>query len=299
MFRLALDKVMMRACMQPFRFLVALVALVALAAAAAAMASMGSAARAASVELAAHRAVYDLTLARATGKRQIVAVRGRILYDFSGSSCEGYALQFRQVSELDSGEGKVTLSDLRATTWEDGAAKAFKFASQNYLDQQVVDAVDGQAERKSDSVSVSLSKPQTKEFALDAGMVFPAEHMRRIIEAARAGKSILELPVFDGSETGEKVFNTLTVIGREIAPGEKPLTDAAASHPELTGLKRWPVTISYFDKTSASGEQTPVYSLSFEALENGISRALTLDYGDFVVSGQMTQLELKEAKPCQ
>ena len=35
------------------------------------------------------------------------AVRGRILYDFSGSACEGYALQFRQVSELDSGEGKV------------------------------------------------------------------------------------------------------------------------------------------------------------------------------------------------
>jgi hypothetical protein len=75
-----------------------------------------------------HRAVYDLRLSRAIGKRQIVAVRGRILYDFTGNSCEGYALQFRQVSELDSGEGKVTLSDLRANTWEDGAAKSFKFS---------------------------------------------------------------------------------------------------------------------------------------------------------------------------
>jgi hypothetical protein len=248
--------------------------------------------------LAGHRAIYDLRLSRAVGKRQIVAVRGRILYDFTGSSCEGYALQFRQVSELDSGEGKLTLSDLRATTWEDGSAKSFRFASQNFLDQQPQDAVDGKAERKSDGISVMLSKPQSKDFALNANMVFPAEHMRRIIEAARDGKSILELPVYDGSETGEKVFNTLTVIGHEIAPAEHPMNDAAAQHPALATLKRWPVKISYYDQTSAAGEQTPVYSLGFEVLENGISRALTLDYGDFIVSGELTQLDLKDAKAC-
>ena len=55
-----------------------------------------------------------------------MSARGRILYDFSGNACEGYALQFRQVSELDNGEGKVTLSDLRSTTWEDGAAKKLR-----------------------------------------------------------------------------------------------------------------------------------------------------------------------------
>jgi len=249
--------------------------------------------------LAAHRAIYDLKLSRSVGKRQIVAVRGRILYDFTGSSCEGYGLQFRQVSELDSGEGKVTLSDLRATTWEDGAAKAFRFQSQNFVDQQPVDTVDGKAERKSDDgLAITLTKPQTKDFSLDPGMLFPAEHMRRIIEAARAGKSIVEVPVYDGSETGEKVFNTLTVIGHEIAPADKPMDDAAAKHPALTGMKRWHVKISYFDKTSAAGEQTPVYSLGFEVLENGISRALTLDYGDFIVTGELTQLELKDSKTC-
>ena len=68
------------------------------------------------VFLAPHRAVYDLKLLKSRGGRGIDAVRGRILYDFSGNACEGYALQFRQVSELDSLEGKSTLSDLRSTT---------------------------------------------------------------------------------------------------------------------------------------------------------------------------------------
>ena len=76
--------------------------------------------------LASHRAVYDLKLSNSRGKRGMQAARSRILYDFTGSACEGYALQFRQVSELDSGEGKVIVSDLRATSWEDGDGKRFR-----------------------------------------------------------------------------------------------------------------------------------------------------------------------------
>src|SRR5512135_3141712 len=65
-----------------------------------------------------HRAIYDLSLGTTRANSQLAGVRGRILYDFGGSACQGYSLEFRQVSELDSGEGKVSTSDLRSTTWE-------------------------------------------------------------------------------------------------------------------------------------------------------------------------------------
>jgi len=252
------------------------------------------------IVLAPHRAVYDLKLAKSRGKRSIDVVRGRILYDFSGSACEGYALQFRQVSEIDSGEGKVALSDLRASTFEDGDAKTFRFNSENQVNQRVVDSVDGHADRGTSGIAVSLAKPKNKSFDLDAKIAFPTEHMIRIIAAAEAGKTLMELPVFDGSETGEKVFSTLTVIGREIPPDEKKPDDAAASIAALAGMRRWPVTISYFEQgAGAGGEQTPVYAIGFELYENGISRALTLDYGDFVVSGIMSKLELRDAPVCK
>jgi len=256
---------------------------------------------AAAITLVPHRAVYDLKLGQSHGQRAVEAVRGRILYDFSGSACDGYALHFRQVSELDNGEGKISVSDLRAATWEDGTAKSFRFNSENYVNQDKVDSVDGRAERSPDSLAVKLSKPKEQTFNLGADMVFPTEHIRRTIEAARAGQTILDFPVYDGSETGQKVYNTLTVIGHEIRPGDKAPTDAAAGKPALKGLKRWPVTISYFDKNAkeAIGEQTPVYSIGFELYENGISRALTLDYGDFTVVGEMTQLDIKDAEPCK
>ena len=250
-------------------------------------------------ELASHRAVYELKLAQTRGNSSAVSARGRILYDFSGNACDGYALQFRQVSELDNGEGKVTLSDLRSTTWEDGAAKKFIYKSQNYLNETLVDTVDGQAEREPDKVAVSLTKPADKKFDLEAAMAFPTDHMRRIIEAARADKNILEVPIYDGSDKGEKVYNTLTVIGRVIAPNERAPTDAAAGKEELAGLKRWPITVSYFDKAAKPGDQPPIYSIKFELYENGVSRALMLDYNDFAISGDLTSIEIRDTKPCK
>jgi hypothetical protein len=255
------------------------------------------------VFLAPHRAIYDLKLVKSRGSRGIEAVRGRILYDFSGNACDGYELQFRQVSELDSGEGKAALSDMRSTTWEDADAKTFRFNSENLLNDRRTEAVDGHAERNAKTVAVNLSKPKEKNFTVPVSAVFPTEHMRRIIIAAREGKSILEFPVYDGSESGDKLYSTLTVIGRPIAPAEKLPTDAAAKIPELAKLTRWPVTISYFEHedegAQRTGEQTPVYAISFELYENGISRALVLDYTDFAISGEMTSLDLKKPKPCQ
>src|SRR6266576_1756222 len=61
-----------------------------------------------------HQALYELSLVKSRGSNAVNSARGRILYNFSGSTCEGYTSEFRQVSELDSSEGKVTLSDLRS-----------------------------------------------------------------------------------------------------------------------------------------------------------------------------------------
>jgi hypothetical protein len=109
--------------------------------------------------------------------------------------------------------------------------------------------------------------------------------------------------VFDGSETGEKIYQSLSVIGKRIEPDKKP-EDAAAEKDMLAGLARWPVTISYFDRTEKkaddqAGEQTPIYAITFEMYENGISRALKLDYGDFVIDGKISSLEVKNEKACK
>ena len=249
-----------------------------------------------------HQALYELNLLKSRGSNAINAARGRILYNFTGSACEGYTSEFRQVSELDSGEGKLTLSDLRSTSWEDGAGKSYRFKIDTRMNDTDAAPVDGVAERTGDHITVKLKQPVSKTFNLDGNIVFPTEQIQHIIAAARDGKSVLELTVYDGSDNGEKVYNTLSVIGQAI-PGSKTIAtpDPSTANDQMKTLTRWPVTVSYYDRDARAkdGEQTPVYAMSFELFENGVSRALVLDYNDFVISGAMGKFDVRDSKPCK
>ena len=92
------------------------------------------------------------------------------------------------------------------------------------------------------------------------------------------------------------------VIGQPI-PGTRSISspDPATANDQMKTLTRWPVTVSYYDRDSKGkeGEQTPVYAMSFELFENGVSRALVLDYNDFVIAGAMGRFDVRDSKPCK
>ena len=262
----------------------------------------GSAFAAASGPFLSHQALYELSLVKSRGSNAINGARGRILYNFTGNACEGYTSEFRQVSELDSGEGKLTLSDLRSSSWEDAAGKSYRFKIDARMNDGDSAPVDGIAERTGNHITVKLKQPVAKTFDLDGSIVFPTEQIQHIIAAAREGKRVLELTVYDGSDNGEKVYNTLSVIGQPISGDHAPASpDPSTSNDVMKSATRWPVTVSYYDRDARAkdGEQTPVYAMSFELYENGVSRALMLDYNDFVISGAMGKFDVKDAKPCK
>ena len=56
------------------------------------------------------------------------------------------------------------------------------------------------------------------------------------------------------------------------------------------------MSISYFEE--GGNTQQPVYVISFELLENGVSRKLKLDYGDFGLTGDLKRLEVLNTPAC-
>ena len=125
-------------------------------------------AQAAGIAFLPHQASYDLSLLKSrNGAAAVDSASGRILYNFTGSACEGYTSEFRQVSELNSGEGKMTLSDLRSTSWEDAEGKSYKFKIDTRMNDTDASPVDGVAERSGDHITVKLTQPEAKTFTLD------------------------------------------------------------------------------------------------------------------------------------
>lgn len=247
------------------------------------------------LRLANHRAVYDLSLARSEGTRAVEGVRGRIVIDFSGDACRGYTMQTRQVTLLDSSESGDRTSDLRSTTFENGDGTSFRFRTTTILNNAPAPAVDGSAEA-AETLKVKLKEPKRDQFQAEGAVLFPIHHMMRLIEAAKAGETTVSAKVFDGSDDGRKVYDTLAVIGR---PAAAPAADTERDKPLREGdhatMRRWPVTLSYF--TAGVGERTPIYTLSFDLYEDGVSGRLHLDYGDFAIDGTMSRLDLAKADP--
>ena len=147
-------------------------------------------------------------------------------------------------------------------------------------------------------VKVVITKPEKSTKTLAAGTYFPVQHSIALIEAAKAGKDKFRADIYDGSEKGEKAYDTSARIGKIIQPGATALPALKGGEP-LDKLTAWPVTISYYERGQSGQDATPVYELSFVFFENGVSRKLVIDYGEFAIKGELTALEFLEPAKCE
>ena len=162
--------------------------------------------------LAAHRAAYEITLAKGGGTQAPVSASGLIAYEFKGSSCEGYAANFRQVTELQRGEGAPISSDTRAVTFEDGQAKTLRFRIDTTLSDTPQAPIDGSKPRWSDAGNISIDLAEPKKETLDIGKdvrVSDPAYRPHFIEKWRSrAPACLEARVFSTDRTLARRFST-------------------------------------------------------------------------------------------
>ncbi|MDO1583934.1 cell envelope integrity EipB family protein [Rhizobium oryzicola] len=234
-----------------------------------------------------HRAVYELKLKNASDRAGIEGMTGRMVYEFSGSACAGFTTNFRFVTRVDMGE-QMRLTDQQTTTFENANAGEFRFETKSFTDEQLDKQVAGSAKEDANALKVALAKPDTREVQLTPSK-FPTQHMLEVIDNARKGNRFFEQRIFDGSEDGDQSLLTSTIIGAQQQP--KPDDADAGQAGEFAKKPYWPVTMAYYNDDGKTDE-LPVYRMSFKLYDNGITRDLTMDYGDFVLSGTLTKLEL-------
>jgi hypothetical protein len=245
--------------------------------------------------LQAHRAVYDVTLNKASDRSGITGISGRMVYEFNGSACEGYTAKFRFVTQIVTNDN-TRLTDQQTTTFEDAEGKTFSFVTKSFVDQNLDKEVRGIATKDPKGLKVDIDKPEKSSLEL-AATQFPTQHLVEMIGKAEKGENFYQTNLFDGSEDANKVMTTTVVVGKK--------TEADKADPEAPALaklatdKYWPVDIAYFDDSAQNGEEVPEYRISFKLHENGITRDLIMDYGDFSMTGKLVNLSLfEQTKPC-
>lgn len=253
-----------------------------------------------SVVLSPHRAIYELSLERSTPGSSVAEVNGRIVYEITGSPCEGYAQNMRFVSVTSSQEGNAQQTDLRTSSWEDVPARKLRFSSSNFQNDNLTEQSRGQAVREAPQApgKAELTRPEKKTIELPPTARFPVQHSMELIAAARAGRQLVTADLYDGSENGTKIYSTSTVIGSRIVPGATKTLAKLKDGDTLETVPSWPVSISYFASGERRKDELPLYEMSYRFHENGVTSGIVIDYGEYAVKAELKDFTYLDAGKC-
>lgn len=244
-----------------------------------------------------HRIAYEVTLDPARSPGNFADARGLMVLEFTGNACDGYATNFRQVTDLAGADGDRRQLDFRVNLWEGEQGKRFRFAMRNTVNGRLTRDADGEATRNRDgSIAVRMKKPRGQRSDLDGAALFPSAMTLDLIAAAQAGKRSFSAQLFDGSEGGEKVYDVAATIGGPLAGERQGRLEPVMRGKNLDQLARWPITVSYFETTP--GDRVPVYRMKSITFANGVLSDLVFEFPEFSLAARAVRYEELPREAC-
>lgn len=237
----------------------------------------------AAADLAAHKAGYELSLESSRGG-EVLAGTGTMSFEMI-DACDGWAVRQRLTMRITNRDGQDVNMVSDYTTYESKDGLAMQFRTRQTSDGAVTSEVAGEAklEREGGPGEAHYTVPEDTTKLLPAGTMFPSTHTIAIIDNAKAGRKFLSIPLFDGTTPGGTQDSTISVANWSTAPVE-------TSFASLAAMASGRVRIAFFDHESSS--QVPEYEVAMRYWENGVADALSMDFGDFVMHGKMTDLTM-------
>ena len=236
--------------------------------------------------LAAHRALYKLTLNRAHAG-DIVGATGTMSYEVQ-DACDGWAVQQRLDMTITNHDGQDIQMVSDYATWEAKSGLKLRFRMRQTTDTAVTEQTSGEAvlNGAGQAGEIHYAEPADNIMKLPAGTLFPMAHTAHLIEGAEEGQKFMTIPLFDGtSSTGGQDTSVIVTAWGGPAP---------APYPELAKLPSGRVHVAFFDH----GSTMPDYEVSMRYWENGVANDLEMNFGDFTMDGKLSTFELPPVHHC-
>jgi len=244
-----------------------------------------------------HRAIYDLTLLRANEGASLQSATGKLAFEIDGSTCDGFTVNFRMATKYRQDQGNVTVIDTMTTTFENAGFTELRHQLKESVDGKVKDSEKIKVDRSTPDAEARgvISTKPNEPFTVPAGAALPMQHQLRLMALGEKGGGRDSSVVFDGSDE-DKSFRAISFVGQEKPAGSIARDASNPAADPLKAVKAWPMTVSYYTLDGKS--DTPEYQVSFDMYENGVVTGLVLDYGDFALSGTLTDLKMLDKPSC-
>jgi envelope integrity protein B len=251
----------------------------------------GESAMAAAAEIMPHRALYTMTLGRASGDAGVTGASGTMAYQW-GETCDGWTVEQRYRLKMGYAESADVSLTSNFVTWESKDGFRYRFNQKETRNGADDEEVRGTAKLDGPDKggTADFEKPAGKNFVLPAGALFPSAHTILLIDKAKAGENFVSKHVFDGA-TAENAVLVSAVIGPKVEPD----ADAAKKSP-LLNRPGWRIRLAFFPADPKA--EKPDYELGMLLLDNGVSRDMVIDYGDYSIRATLDDIEALPKPKC-
>src|SRR4029077_13796744 len=169
-------------------------------------------------EIVPHRALYTMSLGRATGDAGVTGASGTMAYQW-GEVCDGWTVEQRYRLKMGYSESPDVSIASNFVTWEAKDGLRYRFNQKETRNGDENEELRGTAklDGPGQGGTVDFEKPEGKSLKLPAGAVFPSGHTIFLIDRAQAGENFISKHIFDGA-TAEGAVLVSAVIGPKVEP---------------------------------------------------------------------------------
>jgi EipB-like len=235
-------------------------------------------------QIAPHRALYTMTLGSTLADSGVVGATGAMDYEW-GETCDGWTIEQRYRLKMHYAESRDVDVTSTFVTWESKDGLRYRFNQRETRNGEVDQEIRGEAKLDGPGKGgvAIFTRPEPQTLKLAPRVLFPSAHTILLIDKAKAGETFVTRQVFDGA-TEENAVQVSAVIGTKVSADP-----VAAKLSPLLERPGWHVRLAFFPVDAKAEE--PDYELGMDLLDNGVSRNMVIDYGDYSIRAKLDDIE--------
>ena len=231
-------------------------------------------------------ALYDLSLAKVR-THDVTGAAGQMRFSVV-DGCTGWGTTQHMTLLIRNADGTLNKSVTDYITWEskDGKTLTFTLREKDNDGKETVDDAGTATHTGTDGGgTIVYTTPANTTLVMPPGTLFPMAHTEALLQAGRAGKKFVSVPLFDGTSSAGAQHTFIAVLGHH-PPG-------GGGFPALRALASTDVDIAFYDRKN--DDETPDFRSQMRYYEDGVAAALMLDFGDFIMKGALESLNVPAA----
>ena len=242
-----------------------------------------------SSQLLSHKATYTLNVQNIKDNGFLEGGQGQTFFEIV-ESCSGWNIKEDYVLVYELPNKKIANSFSSYSTFENylGTKHSFELNEKSQFGGDK--SYQGFIEKNEKAMSGSIINNSIKKITFKKDILFPIEHLLKLIKAAENGEKLFTKKVFFGNEDEEFIKIVSAFIGQIRNSKSKDIK-------YLKGKKIWPIKVAFYKEKSK--QEKPEYEIYLEIDKSGVVHSYKVDYGNFEIRALLKKIEVLPKAKCK